>query len=211
MNTHVSHRRSEMNMTPQMLARRAVVGLLALLLMLLGSATAALAHDAVTDTSPANGSTVDSVPEKIQISMTNTPAVIGSQVLILDASGTNWAEGGVDVLDKVATQRVRTGAPAGKYTVKWRLVSSDSHPIEGEFSFTAMAAGAAAPPAAVSTDGQGVGAGPLASVQPEPASAPENVQNDSAVPWSVIGLGVVLVGVVVAMVLVARKRLTDEK
>ncbi|AIY02093.1 hypothetical protein ART_2494 [Arthrobacter sp. PAMC 25486] len=134
--------------------------------------------------------------------MSNTPASIGSEVQVLDASGTNWATGGVEVLDRVATQAIKPGAPAGKYTVKWRLVSSDSHPIEGEFTFTATAAGTGA--------SQVAGAGPVVPVSPQPQTAPEQVQDNSAVPWSVIGLIVVLVGVVVAMVVVARRRLSKD-
>ena len=187
-------------MTPKKLVHRTLMAVLALLLIFFGTSTAAFAHDAVTGTSPADGSTLASVPEKVEISMTNTPAVIGSQVLVLDESGTDWATGAVDVLDKVATQAIKPGAPAGKYTVKWRLVSADSHPVEGVFSFVATAAGA----------GSGAGAGPVVSVAPQPATAPEPVQDDSAVPWSVIGLVVVLVGVVVAMVVAARRRLGRE-
>ena len=194
------HRPSETNMTPKMLVRRTLMAVLLLLLTSFGTSTAALAHDAVTGTSPADGSTVAAVPEKVEISMSNTPAVIGSQVLVLDESGADWAAGEVDVLDKIATQALKPGTPAGKYTVKWRLVSSDSHPVEGIFSFVATAAGA----------GSGAGAGPMVSVAPQPATAAEPVQDDSAVPWSVIGLMVVLVGVVVAMVVVARRRLIRE-
>lgn len=190
----------ETNMTSKKLVRRALAGVMAFLLVFLGTSTAAFAHDAVTGTSPVDGATVAAVPEKIQISMSNTPAVIGSEVQVLDAAGTNWATGGVEVLDRVASQAVKAGAPAGKYTVKWRLVSSDSHPVEGVFTFTATAAGA----------GQGVGAGPATSIQPQPQAEPEQVQDNSAVPWSVIGLIVVLVGVVVAMVVVARKRLAKD-
>lgn len=190
-------------MTPQGLVRRAFAALLAVMLLLLGSSTAALAHDAVTGTTPADGSTVATVPAKIEISMSNTPAVIGSQVLVLDSAGTDWGTGSVDVLDTVATQNVRPGAPAGKFTVKWRLVSSDSHPIEGEFSFTATSASTA-------TAGAAVGAGPVVSVQAQPEAAPEAVQDESAVPWSVIGLMAVLLGLVVALVVVARRRLSKE-
>lgn len=177
-------------------------GVLALLLVFFGTSTAAFAHDSVTGTSPADGDTVDTVPDMLEISMSNTPASIGSEVQLLDDSGTNWATGGVEVLDRVATQAVKPGAPAGKYTVKWRLVSSDSHPIEGEFMFTATAAGAGA--------SQVAGAGPVVPVSPQPQTVPEQVQDNSAVPWSVIGLIVVLVGVVVAMVVVARRRLSKE-
>ncbi len=197
-----SRRHGETNVTSKKHVRGALAGVLALFLLFFGSATAAFAHDALTGTSPADGATVATAPDKIEISMSNVPAVIGSEVQVLDESGTNWATGGVEVLDRVASQAVKPGAPAGKYTVKWRLVSSDSHPIEGDFSFTATAA---------STGGAAVvGAGPAVSVQPQPEAAPETVQDSSSVPWSVIGLVGVLVGVVVAMVVVARRRLTKE-
>ncbi|MHA7305706.1 copper resistance CopC family protein [Arthrobacter sp. TMN-49] len=190
-------------MTPQPRLRRTLVAVAAALLIVLGSSTAALAHDAVLETSPANGSTVATVPAKIQISLSNSPAVIGSQVLVLDEAGDNWAQGEVDVLDKVAAQGVRPGAPAGKYTVQWRLVSSDSHPIEGKFSFTATAA--------ATTAGQGVGAGPMQSVQAPTEAGAEPVQDSGAVPWSVFALIGVLIVVVVAMVVVARRRLASEE
>ncbi len=197
-----SRRHGETNVTSKKHVRGALGGVLALLLLFFGTSTAAFAHDALTGTSPSDGATVAAVPDKIEISMSNVPAVIGSEVQVLDGSGTNWSTGGVDVLDRAASQAVKPGAPAGKYTVKWRLVSSDSHPIEGEFTFTATAAGAGSP--------AGAGAGPAVSVQAQPDAVPEKVQDNSAVPWSVIGLVVVLVGVVVAMVVIARRRLTRE-
>ncbi|SEE96964.1 hypothetical protein SAMN04489740_3410 [Arthrobacter alpinus] len=203
MKTPAKRQPIETNMTPQKLVRRVFAALLAMMLLLLGSSTAALAHDAITGTTPADGSTVETVPDKIEITMSNTPAVIGSQVLVLDSAGTDWATGSVDVLDTVATQNVRPGAPAGKFTVKWRLVSSDSHPVEGEFSFTASAA-------ATSTAGAAVGAGPIVSVQAQPEEEPAAVQDESAVPWSVIGLIAVLLGLVVALVVVARRRLSKD-
>ena len=190
-------------MTLHKLVRRSFVAIMALMLLLFGSAGGALAHDAVTGTSPADGSTVGSLPNEVQISLTNTPAVIGSEVQVLDASGTNWATGRVDVLDKVATQHVRTGAPAGSYTVKWRLVSSDAHPIEGEFSFTSTAASTA-------TAGQAVVVGPEISVSPQPQSTTEIAQNSNTAPWAIIGMVVVLLGIVVALVVLARRRLNKE-
>lgn len=202
------HHFCETNMTLQGLVGRLLAGLLGALLVVMGASGAALAHDSVTGTSPANGTTVATVPQTIEISMSNTPATIGSQVLVLDQAGTNWAQGDVTVLDAVASQAVRPGAPAGRYTVKWRLVSSDSHPVEGEFSFTATAAGAA--PGAVAQTAPAIGAGPVASVSAVPEVAADAVTDTSAVPWSVIALMVVLVGLVVAMVLAARRRLSSE-
>ncbi|ALE04685.1 hypothetical protein AL755_01170 (plasmid) [Arthrobacter sp. ERGS1:01] len=164
---------------------------------LVGGSTAALAHDQVEGTAPADGSTVAAMPVKVQITLSNTPAALGSQVNVVDAAGTNWSVGSVDVLDNVATQNIKGGAPAGKYTVKWRLVSSDSHPIEGQFTFTTSAAGSAS----------GAVAGPVQSLQQVIAPVPEQAPTSGGVPWSVVGLIGVLVVVVVAMIVVARRRL----
>lgn len=195
-------------MTLRSLPGRLLAAVVASFLVLLGGAGTALAHDSVTGTSPGNGTTVAGMPQTIDITMSNTPASIGSQVLVLDEAGTNWAQGEVEVLDTVASQAVRAGAPGGSYTVKWRLVSSDSHPIEGEFRFTATAGGATTGRAAPTAPA--AGAGPVASVSAVPEAAAEAVANNSAVPWSIIGLVVVLVGLVVAMVLTARRRLARE-
>jgi len=163
-----------------------------------GGSTAALAHDQVEGSAPADGSTVAAMPAKVQITLSNTPAAIGSQINVVDAAGTNWSVGSVDVLDNVATQNIRGGAPAGKYTVKWRLVSSDSHPIEGQFTFTTSAAGSAS----------GAVAGPVQSLQQAITPVPEQAPTSGGVPWSVVGLIGVLVVVVVAMIVVARRRLS---
>lgn len=208
MKTLARHRMSETNMTLQRLARRLIAAFLATFLVLLGTSGAVLAHDAVTGTTPANGSTVTVMPETIEISMSNTPATLGSQVLVLDQAGNNWAQEDVTVLDTVASQALRPGAPAGTYTVKWRLVSSDSHPVEGEFNFTAAAAGSA--PAVAAQTNAAVGAGPVTSVSAVPEAATDPVADTSAVPWSIIALIVVLAGLVVAMMVVARRRLSRE-
>ncbi|WP_258066685.1 copper resistance CopC family protein [Arthrobacter sp. GMC3] len=186
------------NTRGKMVLWRALAGAAVVLMALLGGSGAALAHDAVEGTAPADGSSVATVPEKVTVTLSNTPASIGSQINVVDASGTNWSAGTVEVLDNVATQQLKPGAPAGKYTVQWRLVSSDGHPIEGQFVFTAAAAAGA---------GSGAVAGPLQSVQEVSPAATAKTPDSGGVPWSVFGLVGVLVVVVVAMVVVAKRRL----
>ncbi len=201
MKSPFQHRVNETNMTNtrgKMVLWRALAGAAVVLMALLGGSGAALAHDAVEGTAPADGSSVATVPEKVTVTLSNTPASIGSQINVVDASGTNWSAGTVEVLDNVATQQLKPGAPAGKYTVQWRLVSSDGHPIEGQFVFTAAAAAGA---------GSGAVAGPLQSVQEVSPAATAKTPDSGGVPWSVFGLVGVLVVVVVAMVVVAKRRL----
>ena len=47
-------------------------------------------------------------------------------------------------MDNVVSQPVRPETPGVEYTVIWRVVSSDGHPIEGTFGFTAQSGGAGA-------------------------------------------------------------------
>jgi len=191
---------NETNMTRAQLVWRALAGAAVVLVAMFGGAAAASAHDSVVGTSPANGSTVATMPDTVQVTMSEPPAAIGSVIEVLDAKGANWADGAVDVLDRVATQKLKAGAPAGDYTVKWRLVSSDSHPVENQFTFKALAA----------SGGTGPVAGPVEPGQQVKAPVPEQVQNSGGIPWSVFGLAGVLVVVVVAMLVIARRRLGSQ-
>jgi len=100
----------------------------------------------------------------------------------------------------VASQKLRNGAPAGKYTVVWRVVSSDSHPIEGTFTFTATAGteGSTAA-AAVPTIGT-----PQPGITPAPEKAPDASE---PFPWSLVVFAAVAVGLLVALGVLARRRL----
>lgn len=119
-------------------ARSFSVVILAIASLLLLSTVPATAHDGLTASAPASEETVPTLPGEIQLTFSNPPSGIGATVIVSDDDGTDWAEGPVSVTNAVATQLLRPGAPAGTYTVQWRVVSSDSHPIEGTYSFTAV-------------------------------------------------------------------------
>ncbi len=191
--------------------RGLVTGVLAavvLLIGLLGSAGPASAHDTVESTSPADGSTVATVPDQITITLNNTPGALGSAIEVKDAAGKDWAEGPVDVLDGKTTQHLKPGAPAGKFTVLWRIVSSDSHPIEGTFTFTATAAAGNSDGAGVAAAGKQVPITP-ATDSAAPAAAATAPSADG-IPWVVIGMIVVLVGLVAGLAVTAKRRLNKE-
>lgn len=185
----------------------ALLGLIVAATVLLGSALLAAgpasAHDAVESTSPAAGATVPTPPAAVAITLSNHPLALGTQIKVSDATGSNWADGGVDIVDNVASQKLKAGAPAGLYTVQWRVASSDGHPIEGTFTFTAAAgataAGSAPAPGTVPTLGT---AQPGATIAPSPA--PDASQ---PFPWSIVIFVAVAVGILVALGLMAKRRL----
>jgi methionine-rich copper-binding protein CopC len=176
---------------------------------MLGMAGPASAHDVAESSSPAQGATVATPPEKVSVTFNNTPLGIGAQFSVKDASGREWADGAVEIVDNVAFQKLKTGAPAGKYTVIWRVASSDSHPIEGTFSFTATAAAEGAPAAAPSASSTAPAVVPgIGTAQPGTTETPTPVASSQPFPWSLVVFAAVAIGLVVAIGLLARRRLT---
>jgi methionine-rich copper-binding protein CopC len=176
----------------------AVLGAVAFAALLFAAGPAS-AHDAAESSSPADGTTVAAPPAKVSITFNKNPLGLGSQVKVSDAAGTDWADGKVEIVDNVASQKLRDGAPAGKYTVVWRVVSSDSHPIEGTFTFTATAGAAGSTAAPVPTVGT-----PEPGVTPAPEIAPDASE---PFPWSVVMFAVVAVGLLVTLAVLARRKI----
>ncbi|MDP9887387.1 copper resistance CopC family protein [Pseudarthrobacter enclensis] len=152
---------------------------------LLFSSAPAQAHDSLESSNPANGSTVSTMPAKIELTFDHTPIAINSIVRVEDATGTDQADGPVSIVDNQVSQAVKPGAPQGKYTVVWRVVSSDGHPIEGTFTFTA--------------------GGPNSA----PSAAPTAAAADAGLPGQLVVAGVVgavlLIGLVVAGFMIRRR------
>jgi methionine-rich copper-binding protein CopC len=193
----------------------AVLGVSVFAAAVLGIAGPASAHDAAESSSPAQGATVATPPEKVSVTFNKNPLGIGSQFSVKDAAGSEWAEGAVEFGDNVASQKLRAGAPAGAYTVTWRVVSSDSHPIEGTFGFTATAATAVAAPTAAPTSAPTGGPTSTASApnmgtaQPGTTASPAAaVDASQPFPWSLVVFAAVAAGLLVAIGLTARRRLT---
>ncbi len=193
----------------------AVLGVFVFAAAVLGIAGPASAHDAAESSSPAQGATVATPPEKVSVTFNKNPLGIGSQFSVKDATGAEWADGAVEIVDNVASQKLMAGAPAGAYTVTWRVVSSDSHPIEGTFGFTATAAVAGAAPTAAATSATAAGPTSAASVpnmgtaQPGVTPPPAPVTDASQpFPWSLVVYAAVAAGLLVAIAIMTKRRLT---
>jgi copper resistance protein C len=171
----------------------------------LGLAGPAAAHDAAESSTPAQGASVAAPPEQVSVTFNNNPLGIGSSFSVRDASGAEWADGPVDIVDNVASQKLKAGGPAGQYTVTWRVVSADSHPIEGTFTFTASAAAEGAAPAAGPTAAATVPG--MGTAEPGVTAAPETVGSGEPFQWSIVIFAAAAVGLLAALAIIARRRL----
>jgi methionine-rich copper-binding protein CopC len=200
----------------------ALIGALFFAAAVLSAAAPASAHDAAESSSPAQGATVATPPEKVSVTFNKDPLALGSQIQVKDAAGVNWAEGPVEIVDNVASQKLRAGAPAGKFTVVWRVVSSDSHPIEGTFSFTATAAaagsGSASPAPGSSAPGSSAPGRSTAGQVPSAGTAqpgttptgPEPAPDASEpFPWSLVVFAGTALGILVALGVLAKRNLKN--
>jgi methionine-rich copper-binding protein CopC len=178
----------------------ALLGAVILAAALLGAVAPASAHDAAESTSPASGATVPAPPDQVSITFNKNPLSLGSQILVSDAAGNSWADGGVEIVDNVAAQKLRPGAPAGLYTVAWRVVSSDSHPIEGTFTFT-VAAGA---PGSTTAPVVPTLTTPEPGVTGTPTPLPDAAE---PFPWSLVIFVGTAVGILIALAVMAKGRL----
>ncbi len=110
---------------------------LALLPTLLLGAPAARAHAFLDHASPAVGSTLPRAPTKVSIWFTQELEPAFSSITVSDQAG-NRVDGGdtkVDSGDATLLQVSLKPLPPGTYKVTWRVVSVDTHPTDGTFTF----------------------------------------------------------------------------
>lgn len=204
-----------------MLSRRLSTAFLTLLVVVLTTAGltffvagAAQAHSALVSSTPADGDSISEIPTAIVLEFNEDIQDIGNEVVVLDPEGTPVASGEMVVDGPVVTQPIGVGA-AGAYTVTWRVVSADGHPISGEFSYelrvpqtvetTEATTEASQETTAEATD-SATETSP--SVAPSSSDAAADVDDDESSPGAaapiVIALAVLALAAVV--VLVVRRR-----
>ena len=77
--------------------------------------------------------------------LTFTNSVPLPQVVVTDAGGTAYQSGAPQATDNKVTQPLNGTLPNGTYTVAWRVVSADGHPIKGTYKFTVEGSTAQSP------------------------------------------------------------------
>lgn len=139
--------------------RRLLVLLLALAATLLLPVSAS-AHDVLEKMTPAEGTTVPQLPDRVSMTFSDQPLAIGLQVVVRGPAG-DVASGAPTIEGRTVTQALAPTAPGGEYTVLYRVTSTDGHPLSGSWSFHAT----------VGLDGSTATAAP--SVAAPVADAPE--------------------------------------
>ncbi|MFJ6679064.1 copper resistance protein CopC [Microbacterium sp. NPDC091382] len=156
-------------------------------LLILGLAGPAFAHDELIGSTPSADEQLSTAPTSVVLTYSAAIMHEGSEVVVVDAAGKDWAEGTPVIDTNTLTVPLATGMPEAGYLVEWRVVSSDGHPISGTIPF---AVGDATP------------------LQTSQATPQPGADATSVVPFVVGGIVVIVVVVVIVAVAAARRRAT---
>ena len=132
----------------------------------LASAPAASAHDQLVSSTPAAGERLAVAPSSIDLKFTTPLLTLGHEVRVVDAASKNWVQSDAVLARETLTQPLASGLPEGEYQVRWRVVSSDGHPINGSYSFLVGARAQAG-----SVPAPGAATGPATNTVPDTAAA----------------------------------------
>ncbi|MCW2873961.1 copper resistance protein CopC [Actinacidiphila oryziradicis] len=117
------------------LPKRTLLVLGALLAVLLGGAAPASAHAALLKTSPGDSTTVQSAPAQVTLTFSEGVLVSSDSIRVLGPDGKRADSGAPRGSGSTATVALHSGLPLGTFTVAWKVVSADSHPVSGAFTF----------------------------------------------------------------------------
>ncbi|MFD6192672.1 copper resistance protein CopC [Streptomyces sp. NPDC060275] len=110
-----------------------------LVLLLLGGAGPASAHAALGSTDPADGTVLQRAPGHVTLTFSESVGLRDDSFRVLDPGGhrvRTGAAGHADGRSDTARVALPDGLGKGTYTVAWRVVSADSHPVSGAFTFS---------------------------------------------------------------------------
>ena len=167
--------------------KRFLAGLLLAAGVMLGLAGPAFAHNVLVGSDPKDGTSLEVGPSTVSLTF-DLPIQQGDfdVITVNGPANTRWEAGPAKVDSNVISAPVRPLGAAGVYTVGFRILSADGHPVSGSVKFTLTKAGNGTPATATaaadpqSSGGSGSGAVPVW-------------------PWIVGGVVLLGVGVFVAL------------
>ncbi len=164
---------------------RTTIATLVAVLALLAAAPQAFAHNTLTGSDPKEGAKVDVAPDKVTLTFDQeVQSGDVNQVVVNGPDGGQWARGPVKVDGTEVTRALGELGPAGEYTIGFRVLSADGHPVTREIPFTLTTAGDGAPAETPTTQ------------QEAPGDTADSQEPGAVIPtWVWILSAVVLLGV----------------
>jgi copper resistance protein C len=171
--------------------RRAAAAIVLAVAGIVVTATAAAAHAILLATTPADGTVLRASPK--QVSLRFDEAVGRPAYLTVTGPGGRTDAGTTTIDGPVVSVKLRPITSSGRYTVAYRVISDDGHPVEGTFQY--QLAGAA-PAGSPSSSPGAAAASPAPSAAAVVRTAAGTTGQRSGGHWPAVfaGIAVVLLG-----------------
>ncbi len=175
--------------TSRTMFRAVIVAFVVGVLGLAGAGTA-LAHNALIGTEPSAGQSIATSPAQVVLTFDQAVQNYQPLVTVIGPDGDHWEGSPATVLNNTVTVPVNTLGPAGAYTIAFRIISADGHPVEGTSTFTLTAAGTGTA---------------------NPATGGPTTKSNAIPAWVwVVGAGLVIAVIVGGGVIGSRRRAVEE-
>lgn len=108
--------------------------LLATFVLAVQLAAPAAAHVELESSEPSAGSQIETEPDAVRLVFSAPVQAGGAEVAVTSADGTQVSAGEPKVTDDTVTQPLGSLPGKGRYTVSYRVVSGDGHPVSDTFA-----------------------------------------------------------------------------
>lgn len=179
--------------------RRLVTILAASLVMMLGLAGPALAHDTLISSDPAEGATLTKSPTEVSFTFDLPVKDFNTQLRVFGPNGHNYTTG-APVITGATVSATMAAGPAGEYCAAFRIVSADGHPVTGQIHFTL----------ADSAAGTANGTPTAEDVNCDNANESDSAESSGLGAWWWVVAAIVLILAVGAILIAARRPRSDE-
>ncbi|WP_407319100.1 copper resistance protein CopC [Isoptericola halotolerans] len=172
------------------------------------AAPPASAHNYVVGTDPEDGATAADPVTEVSVTFNDVLLDMGGDSTVVDVTGPDgrhYATACPELSGEVVSAPVELSG-AGEYTVAWRVVSADGHPVSGDFTFDhdppSGADGATGTEAPVC----GTSAAGSPSSGPDGTAGPDETATPSTAAIVAVALGTALLGGAVVLVVLRAGR-----
>lgn len=110
--------------------------------LLLGFASSVAAHSPVSQSEPADGAVLQTVPQALTLTLSDPGRFMRVEVTHTPEGGAAGDPVDLDIPSREVTEMMEFSAPdmgAGTYVVEWRVLGDDGHALTGTVTYTVQA------------------------------------------------------------------------
>src|SRR5581483_1962614 len=115
--------------------KRVAWAAVATVIVLLGLQSPAFAHAVLIRSTPPAGSTVQEPPREVVLTFSENVKPVADKIRVIGPDGNQADTGKVTANGANVTIKLKDNPPKGTYLVSYRVISADSHPVPGGFTF----------------------------------------------------------------------------